>query len=400
MPTFVYKAKNLKGELLEGAYETSAYETLEYMLRERGYFLVESKKKGVDFTFTGFIGRVTSKDIALFCRQFAVIVNAGITIVETIAILRDQTEKKKLKDILDIVHEELQKGKVLSEAMGMYPETFPDFMLSMIRVGEASGSLDSIMNRLADYYENDSRIKRKVSTAMTYPSILAVLTVGVVILLMVKVLPMFSDILSTMGGQMPLLTKILMTISGFLARNIVLVILVLIFLISAVWYYLKTDTGTYWFDGLKLRIPLIRNATIKVITSRFARSMGILLKSGIPIINSMDIMGNLIGNRVIEDKFKACRDEIKEGHGIANPVKRLGIFPPLLVHMIAVGESTGELDEMLTRTAGFFDEEVEESIARLTTLIEPVMIIIMAAVVGTIILSVMLPMINIMSTVQ
>jgi len=400
MPTYTYKAKNLTGELLEGDYEANSKDALEFMLHERGYFLIDAARQGNEFSLGGLFGKVKVKELALFCRQFSVMINSGITIVEAIGILREQVEKKKLKDTLDIIHEDMQKGRVLSEAMGTFPEVFPNFMMNMIKVGEASGSLDSILDRLADYYENDAKIRRKIRGALTYPTILGVLMVGVIILLMVKILPMFSGILESTGGQMPMLTKVLMAMSDFMVSNIILVIALLIFIVAGFSYWKKTEPGRYWFDGVKLHMPVIKKSVVKIITARFARSLGILLKSGIPIINALDIIGDLIGNRVVEESFHIARDEIKEGRGIAGPMKKLGIFPPLLIHMVAVGESTGELDEMLARTAGFFDEEVEETIDKLTAMIEPAMIILMAAVIGTIILSIMLPMISILSAVQ
>ena len=400
MPIYAYKAKNLKGEAIEGDYETIAVDSLEYMLQEKGFFLVEAKRKGKEFSLSGMFGKINSKDIAVFCRQFAVIINSGITIVEAIGILKEQASKKRARDILEEVHGELQKGRVLSEAMLRYPEMFPEFMQNMVKVGEASGSLDTVLNRLADYYENDHKIRRKVKGAMTYPMILGILTVAVVVLLMVLVLPMFAGVLSSMGGEMPLITRVLMAISNFMIENLLAILAVTILVIVGISYWIRTESGRYRFDSLKMKLPVVKPTTIKVITARFARSMSILLKSGIPIINAMEIMGDLIGNKAVERKFIEAQEDIKEGKGIAGPMRRLGIFPPLLIHMIAVGESTGELDEMLGRTAGFFDEEVEESIEKMTALIEPAMIIIMAAIIGLIILSVMLPMISIMSTVQ
>ncbi len=400
MPLFTYRAKNLKGEELTGEYETTTLGSLEHMLKERGYFLVDAKHKGHVFSFSGLFARIKVKDLSVFCRQFSVIVVSGIAIVEAVAILRDQTENKKFKDILTEIHEEIQKGKLLSEAMSIYPEVFPEFLSSMIKIGEASGTLDTVMSRMADYYENDNRIRMKVKTAMTYPTIIAVLTVCVVILLMTVVLPMFAGVLGSMGGQMPLLTLVLMAVSDFIVENFLALLLLVVFLIAAISYYLKSESGRRWFDRLKLKVPFVKKTVVKVITSRFARSMGILLKSGIPIITAMEIMGTLIGNKAVEERFERSREAVKEGRGIAGPMKELGVFPPLLIHMISVGESTGELDEMLTRTAGFFDEEVEESITKLTSMVEPVMIIVLAAIVGTILLSVMLPMISIMSTVN
>lgn len=400
MPVYKYRAKNLKGETLDGEYEAVSLDVLEQMLRSKGYFLVESSVRGREFTLADMYGKISVKDIAVFCRQFAVILGSGITILEAVGILRDQASKKRMKDILEDVYNELQKGRMLSEAIAPYDDMFPEFMKNMIRVGEASGTLDQILNQLADFYEYDFKIRRKVKNAMTYPIILAVLTVAVVTLLMVAVLPMFSDMLSGMGGALPGITVFLMSVSRFMADNILLLAAVVIIAVILFTYYVRTDNGRLWFDGLKLKIPVVKKTVLKTVTARFARSMSILLKSGIPIVNAMEIMKDLIGNRAVEKRFAEATSEIKEGKGIAGPMKRLGIFPPLLIHMIVVGENTGELDEMLSRTAGFFDEEVEEAIERAVSLIEPAMIIIMAAVIGVIILSVMLPMVSIMEHVQ
>ena len=400
MPVYRYLAKNLKGETLDGEYETVSLDALEQMLRSKGYFLVKSSVKGGEFTLAGMYGKINAKDIAVFCRQFAVILNSGITILEAIGILKDQASKRRMKEILEDVYSELQKGRMLSEAIVPYDDLFPEFMKNMIRVGEASGTLDTILNQLADYYEHDFKIRRKVKSAMTYPAILAVLTVAVVTLLMVAVLPMFSNTLTGMGGTLPGITVFLMAVSRFMADNILLLAAVVIIAVILFSYYIRTDNGRLWFDGLKLRLPIVKNTVLKTVTARFARSMSILLKSGIPIVNAMEILKELIGNRAVEKKFAEATDEIKEGKGIAGSMRRLGIFPPLLIHMIVVGENTGELDEMLGRTAGFFDEEVEEAIERAVSMIEPAMIIIMATVIGVIILSVMLPMVSIMEHVQ
>jgi type IV pilus assembly protein PilC len=399
MPVYKYRAKNLKGETLDGEYEAVSLDVLEQMLRSKGYFLVESSVRGREFTLADMYGKISVKDIAVFCRQFAVILGSGITILEAVGILRDQASKKRMKDILEDVYNELQKGRMLSEAIAPYDDMFPEFMKNMIRVGEASGTLDQILNQLADFYEYDNRLRRKIRSAMTYPIILAVLTVAVVTLLMVAVLPMFSDMLTGMGGNLPGITVFLMSVSRFMADNILLLASIAIIAVILFTYYVKTDNGRLWFDGLKLRLPVVKSTVLKTVTARFARSMSILLKSGIPIVNAMEIMQDLIGNRAVEEKFRGATDEIREGKGIAGPIRRLEIFPPLLIHMIVVGESTGELDEMLGRTAGFFDEEVEEAIEKAVSMIEPAMIIIMAAIIGVIILSVMLPMVSIMETV-
>ncbi|KGK86348.1 type II secretion protein F [Desulfosporosinus sp. HMP52] len=400
MPIYTFRAKKLNGEELTGTQEFASIDVLKAMLSDQGFFLIDAQIKGKEYSFGELLKRVDMKDISLFCRQFSVILNAGIPIVEAIAILRDQVEKKKFRDTLEDVHDQLQRGNLFSSTLQAHPKVFPDFMINMVEVGEASGTLDSIMISLAEYYEKENKLRRKIKSAMTYPMILLILMIGVVTLLMVKVLPTFANILQSMGGELPALTKILMGMSDFMVKNVVLIFAIVTLGGIGLRVLSKNDEFRFWLDSLKLRAPVIKTTVVKVITARFARSMGILLKSGIPIIRSFEIMNDLLGNRLVAHKFTECRDEVMEGKGISGSIKKMGVFPPMLIHMIEVGEATGQLDEMLTRTAGFFDEEVEEAIEKLTAMLEPAMIVIMAVVVGTVVMAMMLPMVSIMQSVQ
>jgi len=397
---YTFRARNLEGKVWKDSIEADSIEALEYTLGEKGYFVVSAKEKKESFSLFRFGERVTKRDLAVFCRQLSVIINAGVTIIEAVDIVSKQIAKRSFAQALSAVWEDVQKGKLLSQAMAGFPQVFPEFLRNMVRVGEASGTLDTIMMQMADYYENEDRINRKVKTAMTYPAILGVLTVGVVILLMVVVLPMFSSILTEMGGNMPGITIALMAVSDFLRSNILVILLFLVLLIMALAAYGKTETGRFRYDTLRLKLPVVRTLTVKVITSRFARSMAILLRSGLNIINAMSIMSTLIGNRNVEERFMESLDDIRQGRGIAYSLERVGIFPPLLIHMVTVGERTGELDEMLLRTSGFFDDEVEAAITKMTTLIEPIMIIILAVIIAIILLSIFLPMLEIMNAVS
>lgn len=400
MAVYTFKARSLEGRLWKDTIEADSLEALEYTLNEKGYFVLSAREKKAPLSFLKPSDRVTKRDLAVFCRQLAVIINAGVSIVEAVDIVGRQMSKKSLSQALSAVWEDVQKGKLLSQAMAAFPSIFPEFLRNMIRVGEASGTLDTIMNRMADYYENEDKINRKVKTAMTYPMILAVMTVAVVVLLMVLVLPTFSGILTEMGGEMPGITLVLMAISDFMTRNIVVILLLAALVVLLLTAYGKTETGRFRYDTLRLKLPVVRTLTVKVITSRFARSMAILLRSGLNIINAMSIMSTLIGNRNVEEKFQQCLDEVRAGRGIAYSLERVGIFPPLLIHMVSVGEKTSELDEMLLRTSGFFDDEVEAAITRMTTFIEPLLIIILGVVIAVILLSIFLPMLEIMNAVS
>ncbi|MBC2721801.1 type II secretion system F family protein [Desulfosporosinus sp.] len=400
MPIYTFRAKKLNGEELTGTQDFSSLEVLKAMLSDQGYFLIDAQIKGKEYSFGELLKRVDMKDISLFCRQFSVILNAGIPIVEALGILRDQVEKKKFRDTLEDVHEQLQRGNLFSSTLQAHPNIFPEFMRNMVEVGEASGTLDTIMISLAEYYEKENKLRRKIKSAMTYPIILLILMVGVVTLLMVKVLPTFANILQSMGGELPALTKTLMGMSGFMVKNGGLIFGITVLGGLAIRILSKNNEFRFWLDSLKLKAPVLKVTIVKIITARFARSMGILLKSGIPIIRSFEIMGGLLGNRVVAHRFVECRDEVMEGKGISGSIKKMGVFPPMLIHMIEVGEATGQLDDLLTRTAVFFDEEVDEAIEKLTAMIEPAMIVIMAVVVGTVVMAMMLPMVSIMQSVQ
>lgn len=400
MALFEYSARNMDGEIIKGELNAPNYEALEAMLLERGYFITRSRENVIrEKLKAGLFSRVGAREMAVFCRQFSVLLNAGVTIIEAISLLKGQTESRKLDAVTDSVSGQLRRGVVLSDALSAHSDVFEEMFVSMVKVGEASGTMDAIMVRLADYYERDNRIRQKIKSAMTYPVILAVLTVAVIVLLIVKILPMFTEILGQMGEGMPWITAAMIGVSDFFVDNIILITLFVLALIVFIRYFAQSAIGRLWIDGLKLTLPGLKNVCVKIITARFARSMSILLKSGVPIINAVDIMKRIIGNRVAEQRFESCANAIKEGRGIAGPIGDTKLFPNLLVHMIAIGENSGELDEMLSRTAGFFDLEVEEAIERLTIMIEPLMIIVLGAVVGVIIVSVMLPMINIMTSI-
>ena len=400
MPEFAYKARNLKGELLQGTMEAANSEALAALLNEKGYFVTESRVQEQALSLTGMFERVNKRDLAVFCRQLSVVLNSGITILEAVTMLAEQVEKKTFRTALETVRDDLQRGRLLSQAMLTFPSMFPEFLTNMVRIGEASGTLDTVMNKMAAYYENEDKLNRKIKSAMTYPAILACMTVGVVILLMVAVLPTFSGILGQLGGKMPGITVALMAISNFMVHNIVYILLAIVLIVVGRIWYIRTENGRLRSDTFKITHSLFKNIHIKTVTARFAHSMAILLQSGMNIINAMGIMSNLMGNRAVENRFHKATDEVQQGRGIADSLERMSLFPPLLLHMVSVGEKTGELDQMLERTSGFFDDEVDAAISRMTTLIEPLMIIILAVVIATILLSIFLPMLAIMNSVQ
>lgn len=399
MAAFKYKARNLNGEVITGVHDAESLDHLKKYLGEKGFFVLEANKQATQITL-GSGGKVTVKDLSILCRQFSVILGSGIPVLTAINILKEQTEKVKLKAVLEDVYSELQKGRILSDCMSSHERVFPLFMRNMVKVGEMSGTLEMVLLRLAEFYDRETAIRKKVKAAMTYPLILLVMAIGVVIFLMVGIIPMFSNVLGGMGAEMPGITRFMMSLSTFFIDNLLLIIVVLVASGGGIYYYIQTPSGMMMKDTLMISMPVVKNTTFKVMTSRFARSMSILLRSGIPVVESIDLMSNLLGNKVVESRFSDCRDKVKQGRGLAGPIKEINIFPPLLVHMVAVGEQTGELDEMLEKTSEFFDAEVEESVDTLTAFIQPVMIVFLAVIICAVILSVMLPLTSIMETIQ
>lgn len=398
MIKYKYTAKNLAGKQTEGEYLAADMEELREYLRGQGYYLSDYKVLSDSSKEIRFLSSVKLKDLAIFCRQFAVLFSSGVNIAEAINILSLQTKNKKFKNTLSEIYEDIRKGRLLSEAMELHHDVFPEFLRSMVRVGEVSGNLDLILTRMAEYYEKNNKIKNKVTSAMIYPIILLVLMLGVLIMLFTFVLPIFADTLAGFGGEMPAITVALMAVSAFMQANFLYIMIGLVGTITLLYLWGQKESGRYFFDSLKLAIPVVKNVQRKVITTRFARSLGVLLYSGISMLDSIDIISSLIGNTAVEERFKLAKEEVKKGYELSVALEKVEVFSPLLIEMISVGQKTGQLDDMLLRTADFFDDEVEEAINRATTLIEPIMIISLAIIVGIVILSIMLPMTEIMQS--
>lgn len=401
MPVYVYKAKNASGKNVSGFITADNEAELRKILSNenlylRSFKIKKEKKKSQFFTLSS--SRVKQVEVITFCRQFAVMINAGVSIVDSIATLKEQSSPA-LNRILTDVHSKMLVGRLLSETLGNYPKTFPTFFRNMIYIGELSGNLDSILMSLATYYEKDNKIKRKAKSSMVYPTFLAILIVGVLGVLTVGVIPQFEDMLSQMGGEMPFITQVVLDISRFVQTNLGMLILSAISIFVLIKLYFMTKNGKYVRDKIKLSVPLLKSLNIRLITARFARGFGVLVSSGLTIVDSMDIMASILDNKVVERKFRLAVDEIRRGKRIAYSLSLTNIFPRMLIEMIAVGESTGSLEDVLLKTADYFDDVVEQTIARLTTMLEPMMIIIMAGLVGTVIVAILLPMVNIMGSV-
>lgn len=404
MPLFQYKAINSKGENVQGRLTAADKAEILQMLRESSLFslsideaMTDKLKDNKDIEF--FSG-VKTKDIAFFCRQFATMLNAGITIIQVLEILFRQTENKKLKKVIGEVYEEVQKGNTFSDALKKHTKIFPELLVNMVETGEVSGTLDVIMERMAITFEKDSRVQNKVRGALVYPIVLSIVATFVLIFLLAFVLPTFVGIFEQSNVPLPLPTRIVMGTGNMVRNYWFLIFLGIGILVYLVLQWSKSDQGRLEIDKFLLKIPVVRNVIQKVASSRFSRTLSILASSGTPILQALEVAARVVGNKVIANGILKARDEVAKGIELSTPIRNLGLFPPMIDSMIKIGEESGTLDSVLEKTANFYDDEVETAIRKLTSMLEPVIIVVMGAIVGFIILSIALPMFDMLQTVQ
>ncbi|MTI65406.1 MAG: type II secretion system F family protein, partial [Firmicutes bacterium] len=388
------------GDKIEGEYQADDKQEVISMLRAENSYPLEIKendKKNKDVL--DIFNKVKMKDISLFCRQIYAMLNAGVTVNTSLEVLKEQTENKKMKETIGNVSDDVQKGETLTDAMKKYSEVFPDLLVNMIEVGEMSGNLDNIMAKMADYYERENKIRNKVKGAMVYPAILSIVTIFVVIFLLTAVLPTFVDMFTGSGVILPLPTRILLTISSLLKNYWYLFIIILSGLIFIFRRYKKSEVGRKNIDKIKFKIPIYKTLITDMMTTRFSRTLAIMITSGIPLMDALDIVSRVVGNKVVKEGISDTMDKMKQGSDLSTPIKDIKIFPPMLISMIKIGEESGALDTILDKAADYYDEELETSTKKLTTMIEPIMIVIMAIIVGFIVLSIALPMFDMVNTI-
>ncbi|HKL10942.1 MAG TPA: type II secretion system F family protein [Clostridia bacterium] len=394
MPNYTYTGKTLSGEAAKGTITATSTDNALNLLRKKNIYPIKispekKSSKNIDSIFSP---KVKSKDLSLFCRQFFAMLDAGIPLVESIDLLKKQTGNKRLKEAIENILEDVQKGSLLSHSMKKQPDVFPEILVYMVETGEISGQLDVVMGRMADHFDKETKLKTKVHNAMLYPVIVCFVALCVIWFLLTYVLPSFVDMFSGFGATLPLPTRMLLAVS-YVFRHYWYVffgsIIALIFLFKR---YYSTEEGRYKIDDLKLKIPIFGDVNRKVATSRFSRTLSSLLSSGINIIEAMDIVHKVIGNAVISKGINRSMDNIRKGGGITGPLSDLNVFPLVLISMMKVGEESGSMDDMLSKTADFYDDEVDSAVEKMTTMIEPLIIVVLAVVVGMIILSVVLPM--------
>jgi len=398
---FRYVVLNERGETLTGNLEAESEDICRNIITQRGLFCLEVSPASLVSRSLNFGGKpkFKTKELGVFCRQFSTMLLSGIGVIKALDIIHSQTDKLASKKIIKNVYESVQKGQSFSSALKSQSPAFPDLMINLIEAGEASGTLDKVMVRIADHFEKEMKTANKVKGAMIYPIILGGLTILVVGLLMVAVIPVFVKMFSTAGAELPIPTKIVMGISNILT-NYWYIIIALVAGVSFFWMnFLKNPINRKNWDKFKTKMPILGKLNVVIISARFARTLSTLMQSGIPLLKSLEIAGKVLGNKHFEGAVKEIREDIRKGTQLSTAVKKVAVFPLMLLSMITIGEESGTLDDVLNKTAVFYDEESDAAISKMVAMLEPLMIIVMAVIIGFIVVSIMLPMMGMMQNI-
>ncbi len=403
MPVYVWKGRTVGGEIQSGELTFDSQEEVLATLRKKRIIItsVREKKQDIKLAMPSFGSPVSTRDLAIFTRQFATMINAGLPLVQCLDILSKQTEKEAFRTIIAQTMREVEAGTTLAEAMAKKEnqKVFDELFVNMVEAGEAGGILDEILQRLATFIEKAEALKRKIQSAMVYPAVVMTVAILATAFMLVFIIPTFARMFTAFGGDLPLPTKIVMGLSSFLRSFWWAILGSIVGFAFAIRRYYQSERGHMQIDRLLLKVPVLGDVLRKGSVARFTRTLGTLISSGVPILTGLEITARTAGNRVIQEAIMAARASIREGETISAPLRQSNVFPPMVVQMISVGEETGALDDMLTRIADFYDSEVDTAVDSLTSLIEPVMIVFMGTVVGGMVIAMYLPMFKLINVV-
>jgi type IV pilus assembly protein PilC len=403
---FLWEGKTAQGKVLKGEVEAPNLEAVLAVLRDRRIRPIPARirEKGTGFDreikIPGLGEKVKARDIAVMTRQFATMIDAGLPIVQCLNILGEQTENKPLHAALSTIKKDVEGGTTLAEALKRHPKIFDDLYVNMVEAGETGGVLNAILNRIALFIEKAARLKKKVKGAMIYPSTIIAVAIIVVAILLVFVIPVFAELYGSMGKALPAPTQITINISNWFRGNVMYIVFVIIGIIVAIRAYYQTSNGRMNIDRLMLRMPVVGDLLRKVAVARFSQNMSLLLSSGVPILDGLAITARTAGNKVVEKAIMDSRVSISQGRTVAEPLRESKIFPPMVCQMVAVGESTGGLDNMLKKVAELYEEEVDEAVANLTALMEPMIMVVLGVILGGLVISMYLPIFQMGSLVS
>ena len=402
MAKYQFKAVNMSGNTMEGIYEAPNQQSVVDMIRQKNFYHLEVKEvvERKDMKEIGLFTKIKVKDISIYCKQFASILKAGMPLIKCLSILAEQTENKTLKNITKDVREEVQKGSSLSQALSLYSNKIPSILINMVAAGEASGTLDHSLEVMAIHFEKEHKTQQKVKNAMRYPMIVCVVAVLVVVIMLTLVVPTFVTMFQSAGAKLPLPTRILISMSDFLKSNGIWLLFAMMIVLFLLRIFLSQEAGRLAFDKYKFGLPVLGPFLTKSIAVVFARTMSTLMSTGVSITEALEITGKVIGNAYAKKGMEEVITQVKEGKGLYAPMRSLMIFPPMLENMIMMGEETGSLDQMLKNSAEFYEEEVDRATQNLTSLLEPLIIVVLGGIVAFIVLSVALPMFDSYSLVS
>ncbi len=410
MATYNYVAKDALGKVITGTTEAENEQILVRRLREKGYWVQKvsaaraaapaAGKRGRKGGFS--FGRVSGRDLAVFCRQFATMIDAGVSLVRCLAVLEEQSTSSKLRGIIREIQVAVESGETLSRSLARWPNVFGNLFIGLVRAGEVGGVLDDALNRLATFLEENERLRRKIKSAMTYPVLVLIFALGVVIGLVTFVLPQFVQVFEDLGIKktLPAATQILIQISNFVTTKWYYLIIGTLLTLIAVTQYVHTRFGRRQYHWIKLKVPIFGKLNHKIAIARFSRTLSTLLASGVPILQALETVSGSVDNDVISDAILSARSAIREGEQIGDPLQRSGLFPPMVIQMIAIGEETGSLDSMLSKIADFYEAEVDATLGSLTAALEPILIVFLGGIVGFIVISMFLPLIQAVQQLQ
>ncbi len=403
MPIFLWNAKTRSGDKRSGEVEAATSEAVALHVKNMGLIpgKVKAKPKDISEIFPFLAPKVTIKDLVVFTRQFAVMVDAGLPLVQCLQILADQQDNVTFKNVLRQVRSDVESGSTFAESLAKHPKVFDDLFVNLIAAGEVGGILDTILNRLAIQLEKQEKLRRQLKGAMVYPATVSVIAMACIVLLLVKVIPVFEQMFADFGGTLPGPTQMVIAISNWMQAYIGYA-LTGIFVFSTAFGQarMRSRKFRYQTDAIALGLPIFGNIIKKVAVARFTRTLGTMISSGVPILDGLDIVAKTAGNMLIEEELQATRQAISEGKTIAEPLRGSKIFPSMMVQMVAVGEETGSMEIMLNKVADFYDDEVDTAVGALTAMLEPIMMVFMGGAIGTILIAMYLPIFTIADTIQ
>ncbi len=401
--TYTYKVRDKTGKILTGAIEAESQTAVASKLRSMGYIILDisEKKEGVSFGGFSLFKRVKPKDLTVFTRQFATMINSGVSITKALGILAEQTHNPTLAAVITQLQKDVEGGLSLSEALAKHPKVFPPIFVNMARAGEAGGVLDESLLKIAEHFEKEQELKAKIKSALSYPIAVVVVATILVFVMITFIVPLFVKMFEQMGGELPLPTRMLLALSGFIRGPGGLFLLLAI--VGIVFGYKTANSRPstkYIIDSVKLRLPVMGPLTQKMALAKFTRTFSTLIASGVPILQAMDIVAETAGNEVVTKAIREARASIKEGETISKPLAKSPVFPPMVVQMIAIGEETGSLDAMLSKIADFYDSEVAATVDSLTSILEPLLMLFLGISVGGVVIALYMPMFSIITMIK